>query len=79
MGKLLLLTLNEQEEKMIEKIIAAISDYMQNESKLSFSGIEVYPERRKIYCNSKEIHLTAKEYRLLFCLNLRYSNLSKVS
>ena len=41
---------------------------MQNESKLSFSGIEIYPERRKVYCNSKEIHLTAKEYRLLWLL-----------
>lgn len=28
MGKLLLLTLNEQEEKMIDKIITAISDYI---------------------------------------------------
>lgn len=27
-GKLLLLTLNEQEEKMIDKIITAISDYI---------------------------------------------------
>ena len=31
MGKLLLLTLNEQEEKMIDKIITAISDYIQVE------------------------------------------------
>lgn len=31
MGKLLLLTLNEQEEKMIDKIITAISDYIQIE------------------------------------------------
>ena len=29
-GKLLLLTLNEREEKVIDKIIAAISDYIQN-------------------------------------------------
>ena len=31
MGKLLLLTLNEQEEKMIDKIITAISNYIQVE------------------------------------------------
>lgn len=45
MGKLLLLTLNEQEETAIDKIISAISDYIQIEpmqittaSVLSFSG-----------------------------------------
>lgn len=31
MSKLLLLTLNEQEEKVIDKIIAAISDYIRLE------------------------------------------------
>lgn len=41
---------------------------IQNESKISFSGMEIYPERRKVYCNGKEIHLTAKEYRLLWLL-----------
>ena len=29
MGKLLLLTLSEQEEKAIDKIIAALSDYIE--------------------------------------------------
>ncbi len=41
---------------------------MQNESILSFPGIEIYPERRKVYCNSKQIHLTVKEYKLLWLL-----------
>ena len=41
---------------------------MQNESILSFPGIEIYPGRRKVYCNSKEIHLTVKEYKLLWLL-----------
>lgn len=48
MGKLLLLTLNEQEEKMIDKIITAISDYIPIEpmeitpvSMLSFPGLEI--------------------------------------
>jgi pyrroline-5-carboxylate reductase len=47
MGKLLLLTLNEQEETAIDKIISAISDYIQIEpmqittaSVLSFHGCE---------------------------------------
>ena len=41
---------------------------MQKESKLSFPGFEMYPERRKVFCNNKEIHLTANEYRLLWLL-----------
>ena len=48
MGKLLLLTLNEQEEKAIDKIISAIADYIQIEpmqvapvSILSFPGLEI--------------------------------------
>lgn len=48
MGKLLLLTLNEQEETAIDKIISAISDYIQIEpmqittaSVLSFPGLEI--------------------------------------
>lgn len=54
MGKLLLLTLNEQEEKMIDKIITAISDYIQIEpmeitpvSMLSFSGLEIRQNQRR--------------------------------
>ena len=45
MGKLLLLTLNEQEETAIDKIISAISDYIQiepnadhNRFRVIFSG-----------------------------------------
>ena len=48
MSKMLLLTLNEHEEKVIDKIIAAISDYVQVEpmiitpaSVLSFPGLEI--------------------------------------
>lgn len=47
MGKLLLLTLNEQEEKIIDKIIAALSDCIQLKAiqftsalALSFPGLE---------------------------------------
>ena len=49
---------------------------MQNESILSFPGIEIYPERRKVYCNSKGIHLTAKEYRMLSLMHRLKSGVS---
>lgn len=44
------------------------SSYCMDPVKISFSGIEIYPERGKVYCNGKEIYLTAKEYRLLWLL-----------
>lgn len=40
---------------------------IQNETQYTLPGLEIYPERRKIYRNRQEIHLTAKEYELL-CL-----------
>ena len=49
---------------------------MQKESKLSFPGFEIYPERRKVYCNSKGIHLTAKEYMTLYLMRRLKSGVS---
>ena len=56
MGKLLLLTLNEQEETAIDKIISAISDYIQIEpmqittaSVLSFPGLEIKQNQRRVF------------------------------
>ena len=57
MGKLLLLTLNEHEEKVIDKIIAAISDCISLESVqtipvpasvLSFPGLEIRLHQRRV-------------------------------
>lgn len=51
MSKMLLLTLNEQEEKIIDKIISALADHIQLESMqvtpasvLSFPGLASNPE-----------------------------------
>ena len=75
MGKLLLLTLNEQEEKMIDKIITAISDYIQLEpmeitpaSVLSFPGLEIIQSRRQVLQGGEEINLTRLEYSTLVFL-----------
>lgn len=40
---------------------------LSDEAVLSLPGLEIYPERRKIYRDRREINLTAKEYDLL-CL-----------
>lgn len=69
-GKLLLLTLNEREEKVIDKIIAAISDYIRLEpmqiapvSILSFRGLEIRQHQRKVFQDGQAVssclfHLT---------------------
>ena len=56
MGKILLLTLNEQEEMAINKIISAISDFIQLEavqvapvSVLSFPGLEIRQSQHRVF------------------------------
>lgn len=75
MGKLLLLTLNEQEENAIDKIISALADYIELEtvqvvpaSVLSFPGLEIKQNQRRVFQDGKEINLTRLEYNTLVLL-----------
>ena len=72
-----MLTLNEQEEKAIDKIISAIADYIQIEpmqvastpvSVLSFPGLEIRQHQRRVLQGGKEIRLTRLEYSTLVLL-----------
>lgn len=72
MGKLLLLTLNEQEETAIDKIISAISNYMRLEpmqltpvSVLSFPGLEIRLHQHRVLKDGADINLTRLEYGAL--------------
>ncbi len=72
---MVLLTLNEHEETVIDKIIAAISDYIQLEpmeitpaSVLSFPGLEIIQSRRQVLQGGEEINLTRLEYSTLVFL-----------
>ena len=75
MSKLLVLALNEQEEKAIDKIIMAISDCIQLEpiqvapvSILSFPGLEIRQHQRRVLRDGKEASLTRLEYSTLIFL-----------
>ncbi len=75
MSKMLLLTLNEQEEKVIDKIISAIADYIQLEpmqitpaSVLSFPGLEIKQHQHRVLQDGEEINLTRLEYSTLVFL-----------
>ncbi len=74
-GKILVLTLNEQEEKVTNKIISAISDYIQIEpmhvssvSILSFPGLEIILHQHRVLRDGKDISLTRLEYSTLVLL-----------
>lgn len=70
-----MLTLNEQEETVTNKIISAIADYIQIEpmqiapvSILSFPGLEIMQHQRRVLQNGEEINLTRLEYSTLILL-----------
>ncbi len=72
---MVLLTLNEHEETVIDKIIAAISDYIQIEpieitpaSVLSFPGLEIRQNQHRVFQAGEEINLTRLEYCTLVFL-----------
>ena len=72
---MVLLTLNEHEETVIDKIIAAISDYIQLEpmeitpaSVLSFSGLEIRQNHHRVFMDGEEVSLTRLEYSTLVFL-----------
>ena len=75
MGKLLILTLDEQEEKAIDKIISTLSDYIQLEtvrtvptSSISFPGLEIRQNQRRVLRDGNDIYLTRLEYGTLVYL-----------
>lgn len=70
-----MLTLNEQEEKVTDKIISAIADYIQLEPMqvapapaLSFPGLEIRHCQRRVLQDGKDINLTRLEYSTLVLL-----------
>ena len=77
MGKLLLLTLNEHEEKVIDKIIVAISDCISLEyvqtipvpaTGMSFPGLEIIQHQHRVLQDGKGVNLTRLEYNTLVFL-----------
>lgn len=77
MIKMLLLTFNEPEERVIDKIITALSSCTQLEtvqtipvsaSELSFPGLEIKQQQRRVLQGGREISLTRLEYNTLVFL-----------
>ena len=71
-GKMLVLTFNDEEEKAVKKIIAALADSIQLEHiqpptspVLSFPGIEIRLHQRRVLKDGADISLTRLEYGTL--------------
>ena len=74
-GKILILTYNDTEEKAVEKIIASLADNIQLETVqpastpvLSFPGLEIRQHQRRVLQDGKDINLTRLEYNTLVLL-----------
>ena len=71
-GKILVLTFNDEEEKAVKKIIAALADSIQLEHiqpptspVLSFPGLEIRLHQRRVLKDGADISLTRLEYDTL--------------
>ena len=74
-GKILVLTFNDEEEKAVKKIIAALADSIQLEVMqpppshvLSFPGLEIRQHQRRGLRDGSEIYLTRLKYGMLLYL-----------
>lgn len=73
-GRLLVVEFNERDSYVFDKVVEVLKSHsifdgiqFNDETVLSLSGLEIYLDRRKVYCDKNEINLTTKEYDLL-CL-----------
>ncbi len=70
----MILELEDQDEKVFEEIVALLNRHpdlkkmeVASGTMISLPGLEIYPDKHKIYRDRREIYLTAKEFDLL-CL-----------
>ena len=67
--------LNEEERKALEVFLSSLRQRselkrwtLESEPVLSLPGLEIYPDRRKVYHGQQEIELNIKEFSLLYLL-----------
>ena len=70
---MIILEFNEQNTHMFDEIMGIIKKYsdaeylqIKDELILSLLGLDIYPDRRKVYRNSNEINLTTKEFEIFY-------------
>lgn len=75
MGKIMVLTLSDTEDYVVEEILSLLSNEkiliksnISNHDELHFNKLTIYPSQRKVYLNGVEICLTTRELDLLIFL-----------
>lgn len=76
MGKILLLSFEDDEDEMINSVLSALEvgrrTYMIEETKLLselyFDGMSISPDRREVTRNNRKIKLTFTEFEILYLL-----------
>lgn len=75
MSKVMVLTLSDTEDFIIEKILSLLTNErillksdISNRDELHFDKLTICPSQRKVYLNGSEIFLTTKELDLLIFL-----------
>ncbi len=65
----------DRDSSMFDEIMRTLKRYpnidhlrLNEETVLSLPGLEINLDRRKVYCDQKEIILTVKEYEILYLL-----------
>ncbi len=71
-GRILIIEFSEHNSSAFEEIMGVLKKHpgfeylrLKDESVVSLPGLEIYPDRRKIYRGRREINLTTKEYEIL--------------
>ena len=74
-GRILVAEYKDQESLVFDAVMEVLKNHPNfeilepgDETVVSIPGLEIYPERRKIYRDRHEIELTPKEYDLLYLL-----------
>lgn len=75
MSRVMVIKIDETEISIFDEIMEVLKRHptfehlrLNSETCISLSGLEIYPERRKAYCNHNELNLTHKEFDLLWLL-----------
>lgn len=74
-GRILIVEFLERDDLAFDEVMRVLNQHsnfeqpqLKNMSMLSLPGLDIYPDRRKVYRNSNEISLTTKEFEIFYLL-----------
>lgn len=74
-GRILIVEFSERDDSAFDEVMQILNQQpnfkqykLKDISMLSLPGLDIYPDRRKVYRNSNEINLTTKEFEIFYLL-----------